>query len=115
MTEQHVGETPPAPDEGHTERPETGQAPPVLPDARSLVMTCLTLLATKAWEAMGLVPNPETKTIERNLADAQIAIDAASALAGVVTPQLEERGRREIETLLANLRINFVEQKGKSP
>jgi hypothetical protein len=77
-------------------------------------MTSLSLLAAKAWEAMGLVPNPQTKQIERKFDDAQLAIDAAAALAETVKPRLTDAERRELDTLMANLRINFVEQKSKT-
>lgn len=103
--------TEPAPDT--TPDPEPG--PVSLPDARSLVATCLSLLAAKAWEAMGLVPNPETKQIERKLDDAQLAIDAAAALAAVLRDKSTDAERRGMDTLLADLRINFVEQKSKAP
>lgn len=86
-----------------------------LPDVKALVATCLSLLAAKAWEAMGLVPSPATKKVERNLDDAQLAIDAAAALADLVRPRLPDSERREIETLITNLRLNFVEQKSKAP
>lgn len=90
-------------------------ASPPLPDAPALVTTCLSLLAAKAWEAMGLVPNPATHRVERKLDDAQLAIDAAAALAEIVRPRVSESERREIETLVTNLRLNFVEQKRKTP
>ncbi len=85
-----------------------------LPDAPSLVATCISLLASKAWEAMGLVPNPATKALERKFDEAQFAIDAAAALADLLRPRVSDNERREIETLIANLRINFVEQKSKA-
>ncbi len=85
-----------------------------LPDVTSLVATCISLLAGKAWEAMGLVPDSTTRTIERKLDDAQLAIDAAAALADLVRPRLSEAERREVEVLVTNLRLNFVEQKGKA-
>ncbi len=104
------------------ERPRTedGQTADVaasqpLPDAPALVTTCLSLLAAKAWEAMGLVPDPATRRVERKLDDAQLAIDAAAALAEIVRPRVAESERREIETLVTNLRLNFVEQKSKMP
>jgi hypothetical protein len=80
-----------------------------LPDATSLIATCISLLANKAWQAMGLVPNPATKAIERQFDEAQLTIDAAAALG------VGDRERRDLETLIANLRINFVEQKSKAP
>lgn len=86
-----------------------------LPEVKSLLATCISLLAGKAWEAMGLVPDPTTKKIERKLEDAQLAIDAAAALADLVRPRLSEAERREVEVLVSNLRLNFVEQKTKQP
>lgn len=85
-----------------------------MPDVSSLVATCINLFAAKAWETMGLVPDPRTKQIERKLEDAQLAIDAAAALCDLMRPRVSDAERREIETLLANLRINFVEQKQKA-
>ena len=93
-------------------RPE--ESAPDLPDATSLIATCISLLANKAWQAMGLVANPATKTIERQFDEAQLAIDAAAALADLLRPRVGDRERRELETLVANLRINFVEQKSKA-
>ncbi|MDR7522603.1 MAG: DUF1844 domain-containing protein [Armatimonadota bacterium] len=84
------------------------------PDALSLVTTCLNLLAAKAWETMGLIPNPSTGKLEQKLDEAQLAIDAAASLADLVRPRLADTARREVETLIANLRINFVEQKSKA-
>ena len=84
-------------------------------NAMTLVASCLNVLAAKAWEALGLVPSPATKQVERNLDDAQLAIDAAAALAEVVRPRVPDADRREIENLIATLRLNFVEQKSKTP
>jgi len=95
--------------------PDTDSATdPGLPDATSLIATCISLLANKAWQAMGLVPNPATKAIERHFDEAQLAVDAAAALADLLRPRVGDRERRELETLVANLRINFVEQKSKA-
>jgi len=99
-------------------RPRTEAAEPSPPaeriDATALVLTCVSLLAAKAWEAMGLVPDPVTKKIERHLEDAQVAIDAAAALVEIVRGRVSDAERRDLETLLTNLRLNFVEQRAKS-
>jgi len=70
----------------------------------------LSLLAAKAWEGMGLVPNPATKKMQKNLEDARTVIDAYGAILDVVRAQLESGPRREMETLLTTLRLNFVEK-----
>jgi len=82
-------------------------------DANAVLLTCVSLLASKAWEAMGLVPDPVTKRIERRLEDAQVAIDAAAALVDLVRGRVADAERRELDTLLTNLRLNFVEQRTK--
>lgn len=82
-------------------------------DARAVVLTCISLLASKAWEAMGLVPDPATKKLERRLDEARLAIDAAAALVDLIKEQLHDRERRELETLLINLRLNYVEQRAR--
>ena len=91
-----------------------GSAPQVVPlgalAARDLLMWFLSLLAAKAWEGMGLVPNPATNKIGKDLADARIAIDAYGAIFDAVRAQLDEQPRREMETLLTTLRLNFVEK-----
>jgi hypothetical protein len=63
---------------------------------------------------MGLIPNPKTKQLEKDFDDAQLAIDAAAALAELLRPRVPDSDRREIETLVTNLRLNFVEQKRKA-
>jgi len=82
-------------------------------DVRAVVLTCISLLASKAWEAMGLVPDPATKKIERHLDEARMAIDAAAALVDLIKEQLQDRERRELETMLTNLRLNYVEQRAR--
>ncbi|MCL6640501.1 MAG: DUF1844 domain-containing protein [Candidatus Rokubacteria bacterium] len=75
--------------------------------------TCFSLLAARAWAAMGLVADPTTGKVERNLDHAQLAIDAAGALADLLRPRVGNAERREIERVLADLRLNFVEQKNR--
>ena len=89
---------------------EAAQAPLRAPD---LARWCATLLATSAWQAMGLIPDPATHRVERSLDDARLAIDAAAALLQVLRPRLSEPEQREFDTLLTNLRLNFVEQQAK--
>ncbi len=80
-----------------------------LPTADVLVWN-MSLLAGKAWEGMGLVPNPITNKVEKNLDEARLAIDAFAAIFDVLRLRIEEQTRREMETVLTNLRINFVEK-----
>ena len=75
-----------------------------------LLVWFLGLLAAKAWEGMGLVPNPATNKVQKDLQDARVAIDAYAALFEAVRAQIEDQPRREMETVLTTLRLNFVEK-----
>jgi len=77
-----------------------------------LLVWMLSILAAKAWEGMGLVANPMTNKVEKNLEEARLAIDAYAATFEVVRVRVEERPRRDMETLLTTLRLNFVEKSG---
>jgi hypothetical protein len=107
------GAEPEAPAPAAQEGPAAAERPTAPPDVPALVATCFSLLAGRGWAAMGLVADPATGKVERNLDDAQLAIDAAGALAEVLRPRVSEAERREIERVLADLRINFVEQKSR--
>lgn len=92
------------------EHPETAE--PI--DTAGLLRWCVSLLAANAWQGMGLVPNPATQKVERNLDDARLAIDAVAALADQLRPRLPDAERRQLETLLTDLRLNFVQQKERT-
>ena len=98
-----------------TETPETPseEAERVPLRAPDLLRWCVSLLATSAWQAMGLIPDPATNKVEIDLDDARLAIDATAGLLEHLRPRLTEAERREFENLLANLRLNYVEQKAK--
>jgi len=79
-----------------------------------LLMSVLNLLAAKAWEGMGLVPNPATNQIQKDMGEARLAIDAYAVILDMVRTHVEDQPRRDLETLLMTLRINFVEKSGAS-
>src|SRR5579884_1210142 len=53
---------------------------------------------------------PSTGKLEKDLGAARIAIDAYGALVEVLRPKLEDARRREIESVLTTLRLNYVEK-----
>lgn len=79
-------------------------------DVYSLLSTTIALLANGAWGWMGLTPNPFTGEMEKDLAQARVAIDTVAFLADRVEPRLSEPDQREMRNLLSNLRVNFVQQ-----
>ncbi len=104
----------PTPEGGSGERAPETAGPRAMPlgalATHDLLLTLLGLLVEKAWAGMGLVPDPATGKLEKNLEDARIAIDAYAAILEVVRAKLDNAPRREMETLLTTLRLNFVEK-----
>ena len=77
---------------------------------RELLVWMLGVLGAKAWQGMGLMPNPASGKIERDLGEAKIAIDAFAGLLDAMRSQLEGQALRDTEALLTTLRVNFVEK-----
>ncbi len=93
--------------------PESGasQAVPLAAlTTTDLVHSFLSLLALKAWEGMGLVPNALSGKTQKNLDEARLAIDAYAAIFEILRSRIEEGARREMENLLTTLRLNFVDK-----
>jgi hypothetical protein len=84
------------------------QAPPL--DIWGVMRYCLMLLHSQAWQALGLMPNPATGKVEQDLAQAQVAIDAVAYLGGQLEAKLSGPELREMKNLVADLRMNFVNQ-----
>jgi hypothetical protein len=68
------------------------------------------MLNEKAWIHMGLIPDPLSGQIERDLTEARLAIDALADLAKHLEPHTEGAEKRELQVMVSNLRINFVQQ-----
>jgi hypothetical protein len=81
---------------------------------RELLVWILGVLGAKAWQGMGLVVNPASGKIEKNLDDAKTAIDAFAGVLDAVRPHLEAQARHDTESLLTTLRLNFVEKSSSS-
>lgn len=82
-------------------------------DVYALLNYSLALMRDYAWQAMGLVPNAGSGQIERDLEQAQVAIDTASFLADKLAPTLPEEDRSHLRSMIRDLKINFVQQQGK--
>lgn len=99
----------PAKEEPGKEDTEDRGKHPRLAAADRLLM-CLDILHQGAWIALGLVEDPVTEKVEKNLPEAKALIDAVAALVDVVGSFVEDRDRRELQNLVATLRMNFVNQ-----
>ena len=101
----HEEETPETPADQPREEPQLAPL-----DVRTLLRLALAQLAAAAWQKMGLQPDPFTNTIVKDLEQARLAIDAAAALLEKLLPHLHGQEARDYQTLLTDLRLNFVKQ-----
>jgi len=70
------------------------------------------LLNQAAWTHLGLVVPPGASEARTDLVQARVAIDSLEALVEKLTPKANEDEKRELTTMLANLRINYVRKAG---
>ncbi len=82
--------------------------PPV--DVYSLLRTFIGMLGAQSWQWMGLVKDPSTGKIEKDLVQAKIAIDAVAALVAQLEGKVSASESAELQGMLSDLRINFVRQ-----
>ena len=80
------------------------------PDLPVLFVWFISMLSGKAWEYLGLIMNPETKEINKDLKKAKITIDTVAFLYDQIKDDLNPEDFKRIENLLANLRMNYVEK-----
>lgn len=92
---------------------ESGEAGE-LPDVYAVLALFLGELRNLAWLRMGLVANPGTGQIERDLPQAKVAIDTVAFLAQQLEPTVAPQERLPLRALVSDLQINFVEQTKRS-
>lgn len=87
------------------------------PDTYSLLGYCISLLASDAWQKLGLLADPRSGQAQPDLAQAKVAIDAvgdlASRLEAAPREAVPDSLRRDLRTLLNDLRLNYVAQQGQ--
>ena len=84
-------------------------APPTTYD---MIGYCINLLASQAWQKLGLLADPQTGEAQPDLNEAKLAIDAVGDLAArldvapesAIPPDL----KRDLRTLVNDLRLNYV-------
>ena len=101
--------------EAAAEEEAPGPEEPRVPlDVHVLLRMSVTQFAAVAWQKMGLEPDPLTNAIHKDLDQARLAIDAAAALAEKLLPRLQGQEARDLQSLLADLKLNFVKQQGSA-
>jgi hypothetical protein len=103
-SEQPVSEAPSAPDTAAADQP----LQPV--EVSAVLRLCIAQLGAVAWQKMGLQPDPFTNAIHKDIAQARTAIDATAALVEKLLPQLGGQEARDYQSLLVDLRMNFLKQ-----
>ncbi len=90
----------------------------VAPSTYDLIGYCINLLSSQAWQKLGLLADPQTGEAKPDLAEAKVAIDAVGDLAARLetAPEavISADMRRDLRTLLNDLRLNYVSQRGPS-
>ncbi len=88
------------------------------PSTYDLIGYCLNLMAQQAWQKLGLLADPQTGEARPDLAEAKVAIDTVGDLAARLETAPEilipADFRRDLRTLLNDLRLNYVSQSGPS-
>jgi hypothetical protein len=88
---------------------ETPQVAPTVYDHLTLM---LDQMVSVAWQKIGLHPDMVTGKIEPNLSDARVAIDVAQYLASCLETQVDDEDKRQLQSIIRDLKINFVQQQG---
>ena len=66
-----------------------------------------------AWIALGLVQDPATERIEKDMEGARVAIDCIAFLVDKIEATVDDSTRRELKNLVKDLRLNFVQQQAR--
>lgn len=90
-----------------------GQAQNQPVDVFETVAHMMDIFASLAWQKLGLQPDIATGKITPDMKQAKAAIDATAALAAIIEPELDDATeRRNVQNLVRDLRVNFVEKSG---
>ncbi len=74
----------------------------------TVVMVLMDQIAELGWIKLGLHPDPVTGEVKADLEEAKVAIDLAAHLASVMESRLDDADRRQLQGLVRDLRLNYV-------
>ena len=69
-------------------------------------------VASVSWQKLGLQHDAITGKLETNYAEAKVAIDVTARLVQHLESQLDEEDRRRLNSMLRDLRVNYVQKAG---
>jgi hypothetical protein len=90
---------------------EQAEAPEVRPlDVYMVLRASIAQLSGVAWQMLGLQADPFTGVVRKDLEQARLAIDAVAFLTERLLPHLQGQEARDHQSLLTDLRLNFVKK-----
>jgi hypothetical protein len=96
------------------EEPGAKEAGPVQPlDVYMALRVAIAQLAGVAWQMLGLHADPLTGAVHKDVEQARIAIDATAVLVEKLLPHLQGQEARDYQSLLTDLRLNYVKRAGE--
>ena len=81
-----------------------------LPSVHDLLQFMVGMLAEQAWLRMGIRLAPGQREVEKDLAQAKIAIDTIVYIVDRIHPHVGDEERKALRGLVSDLQINFVRQ-----
>lgn len=87
---------------------ENGQNQPL--QIEQLLAIIVEQLASVAWQKLGLQPDIATGQIHKDLNQAKTAVDCVAQISEHLIPYLDENDQRQIQNLVRDLKINYVQK-----
>lgn len=92
--------------------PEAETPPPELLSTPDLVRIFIAELQARALVHLGLIPNPQTRLVTKDLPEARLAIDCVAALIEQLSSSGAPSERDQLRQMLADLQLGFAQQSG---
>jgi hypothetical protein len=83
-------------------------------DVNQVIMVMIDQMSGIAWQKLGLQNDLITGKLEKDLGQAKTAVDCVTQLADFILPQLDEGDKRQIQTLISNLKVNYVQKSAEA-
>lgn len=77
-------------------------------DTYTTLKLFLSILADQAWRKMGLIADPRTNKVEKDMNQAKTAIDCFQFMLKQLEAHLTEDEKNKLNNVLSDLQINFV-------
>jgi len=75
-----------------------------------ILQVFLSIFDRVAWQRMGLVVNPQTQEIEKDMEQARAAINCYEAILNHLANKVKPEVKQHLETRLTDLKLNFASQ-----